>query len=169
MFALYITGCIIFIQVFFFTTNGYPFIGHTNTDKETFIQCKYCHIYTTISLFPQDKQVQHVSDRDGMRDVSPPAAPRSRSQPAPLPARRRSGEHAPKRPQHPTRKAYNDQEPKPKHASRGHSHPPAPKVAWNDLPGDTKSSRTKPIFKSKVKQFLFNKCLEQEENPFIVP
>ncbi len=42
-------------------------------------------------------------------------------------------------------------------------------VAWNDLPGDIKSVRTKPMFKSKVKQFLFNKCFEQEENPFIVP
>ena len=42
-------------------------------------------------------------------------------------------------------------------------------VAWNDLPGDIKYVRTKPMFKSKVKQFLFNKCLEQEENPFIVP
>ena len=42
-------------------------------------------------------------------------------------------------------------------------------VAWNDLPGDIKSVRTTPMFKSKVKQFLFNKCLEQEENPFIVP
>ena len=42
-------------------------------------------------------------------------------------------------------------------------------VAWNDLPGDIKSVRTKPMFKSKAKQFLFNKCLEQEENNFIVP
>ena len=36
-------------------------------------------------------------------------------------------------------------------------------VAWNDLPGDIKSVRTKPMFKSKVKQFLFNKCLEQRD------
>ena len=42
-------------------------------------------------------------------------------------------------------------------------------VAWNDLPGDIKYVRTKPMFKSKVKQFLFNKCLEHEENHFIVP
>ena len=42
-------------------------------------------------------------------------------------------------------------------------------VAWNDLPGDIKSVRTKPMFKSKVKQFLFNKFREQEENPFVVP
>ena len=42
-------------------------------------------------------------------------------------------------------------------------------VAWTDLPSDSKSSKTKPMFKSKVKQFLFNKCFEQEENPFIVP
>ena len=42
-------------------------------------------------------------------------------------------------------------------------------VAWRDLPGDIKSVRTKPMFKCKVKQFLFHKCLEQEETPFIVP
>ena len=41
-------------------------------------------------------------------------------------------------------------------------------VAWNDLPGDIKAVRTKPMFKSKVKQFLFNKCLEQEENFFYI-
>ena len=40
-------------------------------------------------------------------------------------------------------------------------------VAWNDLPGDIKAVRTKPMFKSKVKQFLFNKCLEQEEHFFL--
>ena len=39
-------------------------------------------------------------------------------------------------------------------------------VAWDDLPGDIKSIRNK---QSKVRQFSFNKCLEQEENPFIVP
>ena len=97
---------------------------------ETFIQCRSCPVYNgiTVLLLPQDKQVQHISDRTHMRDVSPPAAPRSRSQPAPIPARRRSAEHAPKRPQHPTRKSYNGQEPKPRQASRAHSHPPAPKV-----------------------------------------
>ena len=32
-----------------------------------------------------------------------------------------------------------------------------------------KSIRTKHILKSKVKKFLFNKYLEEEENPFTVP
>ena len=42
-------------------------------------------------------------------------------------------------------------------------------AAGNDLPGDIKYVQTKPMFKSKVKKFSFNKCLEQEENHFIVP
>ena len=42
-------------------------------------------------------------------------------------------------------------------------------VAWNDLPGDIKSVRTKPIFKSKVKSFyLTNFNVLNKKKPILL-
>lgn len=40
-------------------------------------------------------------------------------------------------------------------------------VAWNSLPGRIQSSQSKSVFKSNVKQFLYNSLHQSELNPFI--
>ena len=76
------------------------------------------------------EQPRHAADRNEVGDMSPPPAPRSRSQPQIPPAARRPSD-PPKRPQHPVYKATNGLPSKPKRASRERHRsppPPAPKV-----------------------------------------
>ncbi|KAK2177090.1 hypothetical protein NP493_619g04032 [Ridgeia piscesae] len=113
---------------------------------------------TKVSRPSRQEQPRHAADRNGAGDMSPPPAPRSRSQPqTPLAARRPSD--PPKRPQHPVYKATNGLPSKSKRASRERRRsppPPAPKVVV-DTGSPLKSRKVKntdasePVHKERLR------------------